>query len=73
MKDLRNNFIHYGVSNHIAPHLSEDLPLSGLIEAHTNGGSLADLRDDVSGGLNHMAEALRPLLPDDLASRTRVD
>lgn len=73
MKDLRDNFIHYGVRDHVAPRLSEDLPLSGFIEAHTNGGSLADLGREVSVGLNHMAEALRPLLPDDLTSHARAD
>jgi hypothetical protein len=72
MKDLRNNLIHYQVREHIVPRLSEDLPLSGLIQAHTNGGSLGDLWNEVSVGLDHMAKALRPLLPADLASRSSV-
>ena len=43
-----------------------------LFEAHTNGGSLGDLWNEVSVGLDHMAKALRPLLPADLATRARV-
>jgi hypothetical protein len=73
MKDLRDNLIHYEIRAHIVPRLSENLPLSGFIEAHTNGGSLADLWNEVSVGLNRMAEALRPLLPNGLAPRARAD
>lgn len=73
MKSLRDNLIHYGVKPHIVPRLSENLPLSGLIEAHTNGGSLVDLWNEVTVGLDHIVEVLGPLLPNDLASRARVD
>lgn len=73
MKGFRDNLIHYGVHPHVVPHLSKNLPLCGLVEAHTNGESLADLWNEVSVGLDHVAEALRPVLPRDLASRARVD
>ncbi len=72
MKGLRNNLIHYEIDDQKVSCLSENLPLSGLIEAHTNGSSLADLWNEVSVGLDHMAEALSPLLPN-LASHVRVD
>jgi hypothetical protein len=73
MAELRNNLIHYGIDRHITPRLSEDLPLYRLIEAHTNGRSFANLWDDVSIALDHVAVALHPLLPNDIASRTRVE
>lgn len=73
MKDLRNNLIHYEIPAHVASRLTETRPLSGLTEAHTNGGSLADLWNEVSAGLDHVAQALTPLLPADLASRAKVD
>ena len=73
MDNLRDNLIHYEIQDDIVPRLSKNLPLSGLIEAHTNGSSLGDLWNEVSAGLEHMARTLNPLLPNDLGSRVRED
>ncbi len=73
MKNLRNNFIHYGIHEHVVPHLSENRSLAGLVEAHTGGLPMVNLWDEVSAGLDHVAAALNPLLPNDLAAHARVD
>ncbi len=73
MDNLRDNLIHYEIQNDIVPRLSKNLPLSGLVEAHTSGSSLGDLWNEVSAGLDHVAKTLNSLLPDNLASRARVD
>ncbi len=73
MKNLRNNFIHYGIHEHVVPRLSENRSLAGLVEAHTGGLSMVNLWDEVSAGLDHVAAALSPLLPTDLAAHARVD
>ena len=71
-KVLRTPLIHYGIPEYVLPHLSEDLPLVRLVEAHPKGGSLAELWNDVSAGLDHISKTLGTLLPDGVASMARV-
>lgn len=71
-KDLRNTLIHYAIPDSVVPRLSENLPLSRLVEAHPKGGSLAELWNDVSAGLDHISRTLGALLPDGVAPTARV-
>jgi hypothetical protein len=65
-KGLRNNLVHYGVPKRKASELSSNLPLFGLVEAHSNGRSLEAMRHDVSLGLAYMSLGIRSLLPQTL-------
>jgi len=67
-KDLRDDLVHYGVRKRISQHLSNKLPLFGLVEAHT-GRSLEDVGADVDRGLERVYDGLRALLPPKLAPR----
>lgn len=60
---LRNDLFHYGVGDHMAPHLTRSLPLFGLVEAHTGGKSFATVASDVGLGLDRLSCGLRDLLP----------
>lgn len=62
-KFLRNNLVHYGVHKSITPRLSGDQPLLGLIEAHAPEHTLASLAEDVTIGLDLVAEHLVRMLP----------
>lgn len=66
-RNLRNNLVHYGVSRSISARLSSDLPLCGLIEAHSDGKSLADMARDVKAGLDCVSQGLQDMLPRTLA------
>ena len=67
-KDLRDDLVHYGVRKRISQHLSNKLPLFGLVEAHT-GRSLEDVGADVDRGLERVYDGLRALPPPKLAPR----
>ena len=60
-RNLRNDLFHYGVPKRMAPDLSPGLPLFGLVEAHTNGRSLAAVTEDVEAGLDRVSMELRGL------------
>jgi hypothetical protein len=62
-RDLRNDFVHYGVRKRLSPQLSPNLRLFGLVEAHTGGQSFEAIAKDVEQGLNRVFEGLRDLLP----------
>jgi hypothetical protein len=72
-KTLRNHLVHYDlkpkVMKRLAPLLVPDLPLHGLVEAHTSGQPLAELADEVERGLDLVADGLHGLMPEDLAPR----
>jgi len=67
---LRNHLFHYDLNEttnkRIAPSLVPDLPLCGLVEAHTAGRSLADVAADVEVGLERVSEGFGSLLPQPL-------
>jgi hypothetical protein len=46
----------------MVPFLVPDLPLCGLVKAHTFGRSLADLAKEVEQGLDSVSEGLTSLL-----------
>ena len=62
-RDLRNDFVHYGVRKRLSPRLSPHLRLFGLVEAHTGGQSFEAIANDVEQGLNRVFDGLRDLLP----------
>jgi hypothetical protein len=62
-KGLRNNLVHYGVPKRKASALSSNLPLFGLVEAHSNGTSFETMRHDVALGLAYISQGIRSLLP----------
>ena len=62
-KGLRNNLVHYGVPKRTASKLSPNLPLFGLVEAHSNGISFQTMRHEVALGLAYISQGIRPLLP----------
>ena len=64
---LRNNLVHYGVHKSTVPQLSANLPLFGLVEALTQGRSLASVANDVESGLDRVARVLGGMLPENLA------
>jgi hypothetical protein len=63
---LRNHLFHYdfvgNAKKRMVPFLVPDLPLCGLVEAHTFGRSLADLAKEVEQGLDSVSEGLTSLL-----------
>jgi hypothetical protein len=62
---LRNNLVHYRVvSESVTALLRSDRPLYGLVEALYPGTSLADIRNDVTLGLDHISTGLIALLPE---------
>jgi hypothetical protein len=65
-KGLRNNLVHYTVPKREASELSSNLPLFGLVEAHSNGRSLEAMRHDVALGLAYVSQGIRSLLPQTL-------
>ena len=67
---LRNNLVHYGVHKSISPRLSVDQPLLGLIEAHAPSHTLASLAEDVTIGLDLVAEQLVRMLPKTLTPKS---
>lgn len=66
LRFLRNNLIHYDVHKRTASQLSADLPLFGLVEALTQGKSLAAVASDVEKGLSLVSDLLCGLLPEKL-------
>lgn len=72
-KTLRNHLVHYDlkpkVMKRIAPCLVPELPLHGLVEAHTSGQSLAEVAEEVERGLDLVANELRALMPESLTPR----
>jgi hypothetical protein len=69
---LRNSLVHYGIGKAAAPLLSPNLPLFGLIEAHTSGQSITSLNQDIDLGLCHMDAGLRTLLPQSLTPAEKI-
>lgn len=65
-RGLRNNLVHYGVSKRVSSHLSADLPLCGLIEAHMSGKTFAEVANDVKVGLDCVSKGLQDMLPQTL-------
>jgi hypothetical protein len=70
---LRNAFIHYGIEAREAVNLSNELPLHGFIEAHTNRQTIVDVAHDVTLGLDHLSENLRLLLPEGVTPKHNFD
>lgn len=62
-RGLRNTLVHYGVGRRAAPRLSSGLPLFGLVEAHADGETFAEMTNKVGAGLDHVSRGLRDLLP----------
>jgi hypothetical protein len=66
---LRNVLVHYRVAKRRRHLLSTNLPLSGLVEAHTDGASRTAIASDVEAGLASVAAGLGSLMPRTLTPR----
>lgn len=71
-RGLRNNLIHYGVSKRVSSYLTADLPLYGLIEAHTDGKPFADVANDIRLGLDCVSKGLQEMFADALTPKATL-
>jgi len=72
LRSLRNNLVHYAVDEKTTLRLSSDLPLFGLVEAHSAGKSLTSVADDVDSGLVQISDGLRDMLVPNLTPLLEV-
>lgn len=65
-RGLRNILVHYRLDKRTAAGLTSELPLSGLVEAATDGNSLEAVQEEVEQGLQQVSEGILKLIPGEL-------